>query len=85
MSAERQGDEVVVSVKDTGIGISADMLPRIFEMFTQIDRSLEKSEGGLGIGLTLVQQIVESHGGEITVTSEPGCGTEFTFTIPTAE
>ena len=63
LTAERQGSDVVVSVKDTGIGIAADQLPRIFEMFSQVDRSLERSQGGLGIGLTLVKRLVEMHGG----------------------
>ena len=56
LTVAREGDEAVFRVRDTGIGIPADMLPRIFELFTQVDRSLDRSEGGLGIGLTLVQQ-----------------------------
>ena len=61
--------------EDNGIGIPADMLPRIFEMFTQVDRSLERSQGGLGIGLTLVRRLVEMHGGSIEARSEgPGRG-----------
>src|SRR5258707_1928732 len=63
LTAERHGGEVVVKVRDTGLGIPADMLPKIFEMFTQVDRSLERSQGGLGIGLTLVKRLVERHGG----------------------
>ncbi len=58
LTAERQGGEVVVSVRDTGIGIAADQLPRIFDMFSQVDRSLEKAQGGLGIGLSLVKRLV---------------------------
>ena len=67
LTAEREGSDVVVTVKDTGIGILADQLPKIFEMFTQLDRSLERTQGGLGIGLSLVQRIVEMHGGTILV------------------
>jgi CheY-like chemotaxis protein len=78
LTAERQGDEVVVKVRDTGIGIPADMLPRIFEMFTQVDRSLERSQGGLGIGLSLVRGLVELHGGSVEAHSGgPGQGSEF--------
>jgi PAS domain S-box-containing protein len=83
ISAERQGSDVVVTVKDTGIGIPPDMLPRIFEMFTQIDRSLERSEGGLGIGLTLVQRLVELHNGSIQASSEgAGKGSQFIVRLP---
>jgi signal transduction histidine kinase len=61
---------VVVSVKDTGVGIPADNLPRLFEMFYQVDRALEKSQGGLGIGLSLVRRLVELHGGKVEARSE---------------
>ncbi|MEA2563184.1 MAG: hypothetical protein QOH06_4688 [Acidobacteriota bacterium] len=78
LTAEQQGNEIVVKVRDTGIGIPADMLPRIFEMFTQVDRSLERSQGGLGIGLSLVRGLVELHGGSVEARSEgPGRGSEF--------
>ena len=83
LSAARHGDSVVVRVKDTGIGIPPQMLPRIFEMFTQVDRSLERAQGGLGIGLTLVRQIVDMHGGAVKAHSEgPGKGSEFVVTLP---
>ncbi len=83
LTAERQGSEVVVSVADTGIGIAADHLPRIFEMFSQVDRSLEKAQGGLGIGLTLVRRLVEMHGGSIEARSEGlGRGSEFVVRLP---
>lgn len=83
LTAEVQDKHVVVSVKDTGIGIAADMLPKIFDMFTQVDRSLEKSQGGLGIGLCLVKRLVELHGGSIEVKSEgQGKGSEFTVRLP---
>ena len=70
LAAERRGGEVVVSVRDTGIGIPADALPRIFDMFSQVDRSIERSTGGLGIGLALVKGLVEMHGGTVTAASE---------------
>ncbi len=83
LTAERQGPEVVVRVRDTGIGIPAEMLPRIFEMFTQVDQSLERSQGGLGIGLTLVKRLVEMHGGSIEARSDgPGLGSEFVVRLP---
>jgi PAS domain S-box-containing protein len=85
LTAEQQGDDVVVSVKDTGIGIPAGHLPRIFEMFSQVDTSLERSHGGLGIGLTLVKRLVEMHGGRIEARSEgPGRGAEFVVRLPAA-
>ena len=76
---------VSISVRDNGIGIAADMLPRVFEMFTQVDRSMERSEGGLGIGLTLVQRLVEMHGGSVEARSDgPGKGSEFIIRLPIA-
>ena len=72
-------------MRDNGIGIPAEMLPRIFEMFTQVDRSLERSQGGLGIGLTLVKRLVEMHGGTVEARSEgPGQGSEFVVRLPVA-
>ena len=78
-----QGNEVVVTVKDTGVGIPTEMLPDIFKMFTQVDRSLERTQSGLGIGLTLVKRLVELHGG--TVTAHSGGlnrGSEFIVRLP---
>ena len=83
LAAETRGVEVIVSVRDTGIGIPADMLPRIFDIFTQVDRSLERSQGGLGIGLTLVKRLTEMHGGDIVALSDgPGRGSEFVVRLP---
>jgi PAS domain S-box-containing protein len=85
LTAERQGEEVVIRVKDTGIGITREMLPRVFEMFLQVDRSLERSQGGLGIGLNLVQRLVKLHGGSVTADSAgPGRGSEFVVRLPLA-
>ena len=83
VTAERKGDEIVVRVRDTGIGIPPDMLPRVFEMFTQVDRSLERSQGGLGIGLSLVRGLVELHGGSVEARSDgPGQGSELLVRLP---
>jgi len=78
-----QGGQAVVCVKDDGIGIDRKMLPRIFELFVQTDGSLDRSQGGLGIGLALVQRVVELHGGHVEARSEgPGCGSEFVVYLP---
>jgi CheY-like chemotaxis protein len=72
-------------VRDTGIGIASDMLPRVFETFTQADRSLDRSQGGLGLGLALVKGLVELHGGQVQAHSEGvGRGAEFTVRLPLA-
>ncbi|HWJ07188.1 MAG TPA: ATP-binding protein [Steroidobacteraceae bacterium] len=79
------GTQVEVCVRDDGIGIPAGMLPRVFEMFTQVDRSLERTRGGLGLGLTLVKQLVELHGGEVEARSAgAGRGSEFVVRLPLA-
>jgi PAS domain S-box-containing protein len=85
VTAERQDREAVVSVRDTGIGIRAEMLPKVFEPFTQIDHSLERAHSGLGIGLTLVRRLVEMHGGTVAAHSDgPGLGSEFVVRLPVA-
>ena len=82
LTVERSGDEVVMSVRDDGIGIPADSLPNIFDMFSQVDRSIERTTGGLGIGLALVKGLVEMHGGTVTVHSDgPDQGTTFTVRL----
>jgi signal transduction histidine kinase len=85
VSASRDGDVAVVSVRDNGIGIAPEMLPRVFELFAQADSSLDRSRGGLGIGLTLVQTLVTLHGGSITASSAGrGTGAEFVIRLPGA-
>lgn len=80
LTATRDGGQVVVTVRDTGIGIPAYALPSIFNMFSQVDRSIERSTGGLGIGLALVKGLVEMHGGTVEAAS-PGEGKGSTFTV----
>jgi PAS domain S-box-containing protein len=83
LTAERRGDEAVVSVRDTGIGIAAEHLPHLFKMFSQVDPALERSQGGLGIGLSLVKGLVELHGGTIEAHSGGHRkGSEFTVRLP---
>jgi PAS domain S-box-containing protein len=84
LTVEKQGDQVAVRVRDDGIGIAAEQLPRLFEMFTQVDASLERSRDGLGIGLTLVKTLVEMHGGTVEIHSDGlARGSEFTVRLPT--
>jgi PAS domain S-box-containing protein len=81
--AERQADHIVLSVKDNGIGIPPDMIPHIFGMFTQLDESKERAEGGLGIGLAVAKQLAELHGGTIGASSDgAGRGSEFVVRLP---
>ena len=84
-SARQQGDNIVVSVQDTGVGIPADMLSSVFNMFTQINRTLDRAQGGLGIGLSLVKTLVEMHGGSVQAASDGSdLGSTFTVILPTA-
>lgn len=83
LSAERDRGEVVVRVRDNGIGIRADMLARVFELFVQSEQTLDRAQGGLGIGLTLVKRLVEMHGGVVAAQSAgPGQGSEFMVRLP---
>jgi PAS domain S-box-containing protein len=85
LTARLDGGHVTVGVRDNGIGIPPEMLSRVFEMFAQEDRSLERSHGGLGIGLTLAHRLVTMHGGTIRARSDGrGCGSEFTVRLPVA-
>jgi len=83
LSASADRGEAVITVRDNGIGIEASLLPHVFELFTQGTRSLDRSQGGLGVGLTVVQQLVELHQGRVEVKSEGlGKGTLFTVVLP---
>ena len=83
LNVEPRASTVVVSVRDNGVGIPEDMLPRVFEMFTQVDRSLEKTQSGLGIGLSIVKRLVEMHGGTVEARSDGhGQGSELVVELP---
>jgi PAS domain S-box-containing protein len=85
LSADRNGADVVIRVRDNGIGISPELLPRVFDLFTQADRTLSRSRGGLGIGLTLVRSLIELHGGRVSAHSDGlGKGSEFVIRLPAA-
>ena len=86
LAVERADHEAVIRVRDTGIGMTADELRGVFEMFVQADRSLERSRGGLGVGLTLVRELAAKHGGTIEARSEGvGRGSEFVVRLPLVE
>jgi signal transduction histidine kinase/DNA-binding response OmpR family regulator len=83
LKIEKDADQIVFRVRDSGIGIPPEMLPKIFELFTQIDRSLDRSQGGLGIGLSLVRSVVEMHQGVVQACSAGlGKGSEFVVRLP---
>jgi signal transduction histidine kinase len=82
LALEREGEEAVLRVRDMGVGIAPDLLPRIFDLFTQAERSLDRSQGGLGVGLTVVQKLVEMHRGRVGVHSALGQGSEFVVRLP---
>lgn len=83
LAAEARGGEVTISVRDNGIGIDPELLPRVFDLFTQGKQSLDRSQGGLGIGLTLVRKLVELHGGRVEARSSgAGQGSEFRVVLP---
>ena len=84
-SAHHQGESILITVADTGMGIPADMLGTVFDMFTQINRTLDRAQGGLGIGLSLVKTLVEMHSGSVHAASGGiDQGSEFTVSLPTA-
>ncbi len=83
LSAECDAQDLVLRVRDTGIGISPELLPRIFDLFTQGERTVDRSHGGLGIGLTMVRTLVELHGGCVVGRSKGlGRGSEFVVRLP---
>ncbi len=83
LTAETEGGQLTLRVRDTGAGIAAEMLPRIFDLFTQVERTLDRAQGGLGIGLTLVRSLVEMHGGTVEASSAgTGLGSEFVVHLP---
>ena len=83
LSAQRDGDDAVLRVRDNGIGIAPDMLPHVFDLFVQVDHAATRSQGGLGIGLTLVKNLVELHGGTVDARSGGlGKGSEFIVRLP---
>jgi CheY-like chemotaxis protein len=85
LAVERQGSDAVVSVRDNGVGIPPELLPKVFEMFAQVDRSLQRTNSGLGIGLSLVKALVEMHDGSVEARSDgPGQGSEFLVRLPVA-
>ncbi len=86
LTGRREGPQVVVSVKDDGMGIGEDLMPYLFDLFRQAETSLDRSQGGLGIGLTVVKSLVELHGGSVSIASAgEGRGSVFTVTLPTVE
>jgi CheY-like chemotaxis protein len=85
LTAERVGTEVHIKLRDSGVGIPPEKIPEMFELFAQGDRSLARSEGGLGIGLTLVKRLIDMHGGSVTAHSKgSGTGSEFVVRLPLA-
>jgi CheY-like chemotaxis protein len=83
ISLQRDGDQAVFRVRDNGVGIPPEMITKVFDLFTQVDRSLDRSPGGLGVGLNLAKRLVEAHGGRIEAASEgAGLGSEFTVRLP---
>ncbi len=86
LAFDRDGDDVVISVRDDGIGIDADLLPHVFDLFTQAERKADRSQGGLGLGLALVKRLVDLHGGQVAARSDGiGRGSEFVVRLPRIE
>jgi len=82
LTASRSDSGVTISIRDTGVGIAPEHLPSIFERFYRADSSRTRATGGTGLGLAIVKQMVQAHGGQITVASQKGQGTCFTLTLP---
>jgi CheY-like chemotaxis protein len=86
VSASREGAAVIVRVRDTGVGIAAELLPNVFDLFTQAPQTLARSQGGLGLGLAIVRRLVELHGGRVEAHSAgPGTGSEFVVELPSSD
>ena len=86
LATRRIGNDVQISVRDNGMGILPALLPRVFDIFTQSERALARSEGGLGVGLAVVHRLVQQHGGTVAVSSEgPGMGSEFRILLPLSQ
>jgi PAS domain S-box-containing protein len=86
LAASREGDEAVIRISDNGAGIPADMLDRVFDMFTQVGETMSDAQGGLGIGLSIVRRLIDLHEGSVQATSGgPGHGSEFTIRLPCAQ
>jgi PAS domain S-box-containing protein len=85
LTVQQEGDECVLQLRDTGVGIAPELLPHIFDLFTQAERSLDRSQGGLGIGLALVRRLVEMHQGKVEVYSALGHGSEFVVRLPAVQ
>src|SRR6185295_8438002 len=83
--ATEDRDQIVIRVRDTGVGIAPDVLPHVFDLFVQERQAIDRSQGGLGLGLTIVRNLVERHGGTVSVHSDgPGTGSEFVVRLPRA-
>jgi CheY-like chemotaxis protein/two-component sensor histidine kinase len=83
IAAERDRRQVAIRVRDSGVGIASELLPRVFDLFTQGERALDRADAGLGVGLTLVERLVRRHGGSVAAASDgPGRGSEFVVRLP---
>jgi len=82
IKAEKEDNFIQVAVKDTGSGIASEQIPFIFERFYRADPSRTQSTGGSGLGLSIIKQLVQAHGGQVGVESVPGSGSSFYFTLP---
>ena len=85
LTVQQENTEMVLSIRDTGFGIAPEILPDIFDLFTQAERTLDRSQGGLGIGLAVVQRLLEMQGGTVTVSSTLGQGSEFIVRLPISD
>ena len=82
LSCKHEGGRVVISVEDNGMGLPPSATRRVFDRFYQVDQRLSRSQGGCGLGLSIVKYLVEAHGGEVAVDSQPGVGSVFSISLP---